>query len=336
MPMVRAIAAVPVARNMHRPGPMTLTRRRLLTIVAAASLTGLAPAVRAEDAVRWSGAAMGTTARLVLQGGDRAAAAQAVGRCLVELARLERVFSLFQPDSALARLNRDGRLDAPPAELVEVLDAARRMHALSSGAFDPTVQPLWDLYARHGSDAHPAMVAAALARVGMDRVSVSGRGIAFPEPGMALTLNGIAQGYITDRIAALLRDHGFRHVLVDLGELRALGPRADGLPWRVGVEGPGAALALDLDGLAAATSSGAGTAVDAAGRVQHIFDPATGRSSRQARRVTVVARDATTADALSTALCVVPPDRVHACFAASGALAAYVVPADGPMITLTV
>ncbi|WP_448191375.1 FAD:protein FMN transferase [Azospirillum sp. sgz301742] len=321
---------------------MSLTRRRFLTIAAAASLTGLAPAARAEEAVRWSGAALGTTASLTLQGAGREAAARAVGLCLVELARLERIFSLFQPQSALSRLNRDGRLDTPPAELVEVLEQARRFHALSSGAFDPTVQPLWTLHADHFAipGANPAgpdetAVAAARASVGMDGVVFSARGISFSKPGMAVTLNGIAQGFITDRIAALLRDQGFRHVLVDMGELRALGARADGVPWRVAVEGPGEALDLDLADRAVATSSGQGTPFEPSGRIHHIFDPATGHSSRQARRVTVVARDATTADALSTALCVLPAERARACFEASGALAAHIVPAAGPMIRFT-
>ena len=321
---------------------MGLTRRRFLTI-AATGLIGLPCAARAEDAVRWIGTAMGTDAALTLQGAGREQAARAVGLCLVELARLERIFSLFQPNSALSRLNRDGRLDAPPAELVAVLERARRMRALTSGAFDPTVQPLWALHAAHfaAPDADPAgpgeaEVAAALSVVGMDRVAFSTSGISFAKPGMAVTLNGIAQGFITDRIADLLREQGFRHVLVDMGELRALDGRADGAPWRVAVEGPGDGLTLHLADLAVATSSGAGTPFGASGRIHHIFDPATGRNSRQARRVTVVARDATTADALSTALCVLTPEAARACFDASGAVAAHIVPADGPMIRLTV
>lgn len=320
---------------------MRLTRRRFLTIAAAAGLSGLAPAARAGDAVRWTGTVMGTEASLTLQGAGHVEAARAIGLCLVELARLERVFSLFQADSALSRLNRDGRLDAPPAELVEVLEVVQRVHALSGGAFDPTVQPLWDLHSRHfatpGADpAGPdeAAVAAARAAVGLDGLAFSARGIVFSKPGMAVTLNGIAQGYITDRIAGLLRGRGFRHVLVDMGELSALGPRADGTPWRIAVEGPGEDLALDLADRAVATSSGLGTPFDASGRNHHIFDPATGRSSHEARRVTVVARDATTADALSTALCVLPAERAGTCFAASGALAAHIVPASGPMIRL--
>ncbi|HYH17352.1 MAG TPA: FAD:protein FMN transferase [Azospirillum sp.] len=319
---------------------MICSRRRFLTI-AAATLAGWPRAPRAapDDAVRWSGTVMGMDGRLVLQSEDRARAARAVGACLVEIARLERVFSLFRADSALTRLNRDGMLVGPPAELVEVLAEAQRMTALSSGAFDVTIQPLWDLYARHfakpGADAagpDDAAIAAALARIGMEGVAFSDQGIAFLNPGMAVTLNGIAQGYITDRIAALLRAEGFRHVLIDMGELRTLGPRADGAPWRVAVDGPGDPLTLDVADVAVATSSGAGTVFDPAGRHHHIFNPATGRSSQQARRVTVVARNATTADALSTALTVLPAEQARRCFEASDALEAYLVPPDGPMI----
>ena len=129
--------------------------------------------------------------------------------------------------------------------------------------------------------------------------------------GMAVTLNGIAQGYITDRIAALLRRRGWSNVLINLGEIRALDGRPDGMPWTVALDRP-ISLQTDLPVLrvrdcAVATSSGAGTMFDAAGRHHHLFDPWTGRSASACLQVTVVAPRATLADALSTALFVAPP-----------------------------
>ncbi|GLI92758.1 hypothetical protein LMG27198_17500 [Methylocystis echinoides] len=96
-----------------------------------------------------------------------------IAACVAEARRLEAVFSLCRPDSALCRLNRDATLEAPPADLLRLLSECREMHDLTSGAFDPTVQQLWNLYASHFSraDADPAgpgsaRIAAALAHVG--------------------------------------------------------------------------------------------------------------------------------------------------------------------------
>src|SRR5581483_2453513 len=158
------------------------------------------------------------------------------------------------------------------------------------GAFDATVQPLWEVYATHFSraDADPAgppsgSIAAALARVGHAGVTVTPERIALARPGMAVTLNGIAQGYITDRVVELLRASGIGHTLVDMGEIRALDGHPAGRPWRVGLKDPrserGTLRDLDLDDEALSTSGGYGTEFDRGGRFNHIFDPATGACS---------------------------------------------------------
>ncbi len=123
---------------------------------------------------------------------------------------------------------------------------------------------------------------------------------------MALTLNGIAQGYITDRIVDLLRAGGIESSLVDMGEIRVLGARPDATPWRVGLANAvaGAQLSpavLEIVDKAVATSSPDGFRFDPAGHFGHLLDPRTGLSSARWRNVTVVAPDAATADALSTA-----------------------------------
>src|SRR5690606_10882163 len=101
---------------------------------------------------------------------------------------------------------------------------------------------LWRAYADHfaapGADpAGPSQerIANALAFVGFDGVGFNRDRIAFARSGMALTLNGIAQGFITDRIVELLRAGGVTSTLADVGEIRALGRRPDGTPWRVGI-----------------------------------------------------------------------------------------------------
>jgi thiamine biosynthesis lipoprotein len=150
---------------------------------------------------------------------------------------------------------------------------------------------------------------------------------------MGITLNGIAQGYITDRAADLLRESGFDNVLVQLGETRALGrPTAD-RPWRVAVPDPRGGgpdkAGFDLVNQAIASSSGLAARFDAAGRHHHLFDPATGASTGRSLGVTVIGERATAADALSTALSVAPPEAGERILRAAGAAKALVVLPDG-------
>jgi FAD:protein FMN transferase len=303
-----------------------ISRRRFIGISAAASGLSLLPFGHSAKAqghlVTWRGTALGAAATLQIHHRDRAAAERLVGRSLQEVQRLERLLSLYRADSALVALNRRGVLEAPPAELVELLGECLTHAELTQGAFDPTVQPLWNLYAEHFSrpDAAPegpppSAMEAAVEAVGWQRVLVGRDRIAFTRRGMALTLNGIAQGYITDRVVALLSAAGVEHSLVDMGEGRTIGGHPDGSPWRVGIADPDQpekiGTALPIIDQAVATSAGYGFRFDPAGRFNHLFDPKTGLCANRYRSVTVVLPTATAADALSTAFSVMSIDRIR-------------------------
>jgi FAD:protein FMN transferase len=333
-----------------------LRRRRFIRILAAApGLALLAPRPghalgrAADDAAEhlhvWRGTALGADAMIQLHHPDANVAHTLIERALVEVARLERVFSLYDEHSAISRLNRTGSLDSPPAELVMLLGQSEQFSQMTVGAFDPTVQPLWALYAEHFSGANPdpngpprAAIKAALQRVGHAGVEIDTRRIRFGRQGMAITLNGIAQGYITDRIVDLLRQEGIDRSLVDMGEIRAIGSRPDGGSWIVGLENPAepcdVARRIALDNQAVSTSGGYGTLLDPAGRFNHIFDPATGASSWRYASVSVVAATATTADALSTAFSLLPVESVQPIVTQLG-LHAYLVMPDGRRVELS-
>ncbi len=325
-----------------------VSRRRFLAIGAATAGLSLLPhQLRAADvSVRiWRGVALGADASLTIAHPDRAEADRLITLSLEEVARLERVFSLYRPDSSLRRLNRDGMLEAPPADFVRLLAEAASFGRSTGGAFDPTVQPLWQLYAGHfgrpGADpAGPpaAAVRAARALVDVRALRVAADRIGFARRGMAVTLNGIAQGYVTDRVTERLKAEGMDRVLVDMGELRALGSHPSGRPWTVGLADPADpdrhAGTLELLDGALATSGGYGTRFDEAGRFTHLFDPASGACAAHWLAVTVQAPDATTADALSTALSVVPENRVPAILAAHPGVTARFTRPDGRILRL--
>lgn len=321
---------------MTRP----LSRRRFIAISAAAIGCSLLPfdavAGARSEAVTWRGRALGAAASLVIHHHDRATAERLVHEVVAEVERLEQVFSLYRADSALSELNRNGALATPPPDLVTLLAASRDAWERSGGAFEPTVQPLWALLAEHFSDPDadpagppPQRLEDALALVGLDRVAFNDDRIAFRRAGMALTLNGIAQGYITDRAVDLLRRGGIASSMVDMGEIRALGTRPDGTPWRVGIDGRAGRAALEMEDAAVATSSADGFRFDAAGRFGHLLDPRGGTTPRLYRSVTVIAPDAASADALSTAFSLLPPAAIERAVAARGDVRALLVGLDG-------
>ena len=292
-----------------------LSRRRFIRISAAAAGLSLVPfgreAMADANLLTWRGTMLGAVATMKIHHDHPHEAERLIAAACSEARRLERLFSLYREDSALVELNRTGVLVDPAAELVDLLEISLRYAELTNGAFDPTVQPLWRLYADHFSRAladpsgpAPADVQAALANVGYRRPHVSRDRIAIPR-GAAITLNGIAQGYITDRIVDLLRAQGIAHSLVDMGESRAIGPRPDGQPWEIWIADPDSvnltATVIPIVNRAVSTSGSYGFCFDAGGRFNHLFDPSSGGCAERYRSVTTVAADATTADAMSTA-----------------------------------
>ena len=302
-----------------------LSRRRFIRISAAAAGLGALSSghpARAEVApVTWRGTMLGAVATMEIHDEDRLRAERLIALACAEARRLERLFSLYMDDSALVALNRTGVLLDPAAEMVDLLSASQRYAALTGGAFDVTVQPLWELYAGHfGRDdadpagPSPAAIAAALARVGSNRLSISRDRIVMPR-GMTVTLNGIAQGYVTNKVVDLLRANGVSHSLVDMGEARAIGARPDGKPWEVGIADPDIVgrtrTVLPIVDRAVSTSGGYGCQFDHKARFNHLFDPRSGGCAHRYRSVTTVSRSATAADAMSTAFSVMSAGEIR-------------------------
>lgn len=325
------------------------SRRRFLQISAAAlscaSLGLPAAAAARADGVplwRWRGIALGAAAEIRLHHPDGAVAKRLFARMEAEISRLEAIFSLYRSDSALARLNRDGGLQEPPFELVELLSLCRRLHETTEGAFDPSIQPLWAAYARGyaASSAGPDVQAieAAQTRVGFDTIAFDPASVRLGRPGMALSLNGIAQGYITDAVTSLLRAEGMADILVNLGEIRARGSDNEETPgWEVTLDpchdGNGERVAV-LD-QAVASSAVRGTTFDEAEMVGHILDPRTGRPADTGYRgASAIAPTCALADGLSTAALVMPARDLKAIRSAFPGTAIRVVSEAGKAIWL--
>ncbi|WP_371170595.1 FAD:protein FMN transferase [Aliiroseovarius sp. 2305UL8-7] len=279
-----------------------LNRRRFLVISAAACVasTGSFAAVS-----RWTGQALGAPVSMQLVGVDQAEAHKIFAMVEAELVRLEEIFSLYRETSELSRLNRFGVLDDPSAELLHVLSTCSTLHDASNAQFDPTIQPLWKAIAQ---DSGAAAVETAKQKVGWSAIRFDASQVSLPE-GAALTLNGIAQGAVTDRIAARLRANGLRDVLIDMGEIAAIGKGPNG-PWSVGVALPDGTIVHRLT----ATDRAIATSVPAAMLIgdgqDHILSPS-GKGPVNGL-VSVSAPSAMIADGLSTALCLVDATKAEA------------------------
>lgn len=319
-----------------------ISRRRFIRISAAAAGLSLLPSerpARSDTPVTWRGTLLGAIATMEIYHENRREAEQLITVACTEARRLERLFSLYLQDSALVELNRTGILVDPAPEMSDLLLLSQRYAELSGGLFDPTVQPLWNLYADHFSQADPdpagpssAEVKAVLARVDYRRLSVDRDRIVMPR-GMALTLNGIAQGYLTDKMVELLRSHGVSHSLVDMGETRAIGSRPDGRPWEIGVADPDIVgrteTILPIVDRAVATSGAYGFQFDSRGRFNHLFDPRTGRCASRYRSVTTVSRNATTADALTKPFSLMPEEQIRSLLPFVDIERVHLIDADG-------
>jgi len=328
-------------------GRTAVSRRRAMTIVGA--LAGV-PLLGGDDLSQgaallhqWTGTSLGSPSQLLLYHHDRAAATRIARECAAEIERLERIFALYRSDSEITRLNRDGWIDCPSFDLLTVLARCQSLSVLSNGAFDVTVQPLWTLYAAHffGNAASPpggpALQAIERTRklVDWQAIDIGRRRIVLGRTGMGVTLNGVAQGYITDRIMEILRANGCDRAFGNMGcsEIRAIGRHADGRPWRVGLADPRQpeviAVSLDLCDRSVCTSGGYGTKFEPTGRFHHLFDPSTGASAHHYIAVSVFAASATVADALSTALYVSPPECGATLLASFPGVSALVTLPDG-------
>jgi thiamine biosynthesis lipoprotein len=211
---------------------------------------------------------------------------------------------------------------------------------LTSGVFDPTVQPLWQCYAEHfttegrganGPDSRD--IEKALRLVGWPKVRFDRDRIVFECRDMALTLNGVAQGYITDRVIDLLRRAGIDNCLVDMGEIRTLGLHPDGRPWEVVLKGLAGDLLqptiMDIVNKAVATSGADGFQFNKDGRCNHLFNPATGRCADPTRSMTVVTHTASAADALSTAFALMDQNGITNALARFGNTQVYATTVHG-------
>ena len=300
---------------------MTSARRQCLRValgLGATLLAGRAVAGKG-SALQWRERALlgfGTTLWLRVAHADVQRVEAGLDAAVQAIRHVERQMSLFDESSALCQLNRDGRLRAVDPDMLRVLRLAQRVAAGSRGAFDITMQPLWQAWEsarRSGAVATSGALHSARRQVDWRALRLDGADVSLQLPGMALSLNGIAQGYAADLARARLQAHGIEHALLDTGEWSAWGRGPEAAPWRLALSEPEtpyqlpACLQLVSDGRAVATSSDRHSVFSADRRHHHIIDPRTGYSPTAWSSVTVLAHSCALADALTKVLFMATP-----------------------------
>jgi thiamine biosynthesis lipoprotein len=230
--------------------------------------------------------------------------------------------SEWKPTSPLSAVNEAAGREpvAVPADLRDVIRRGLEIGDLTDGAFDVTWAALWGLWDfRSESPRVPTdeAIEARVQRVDYRRVMIDGRAgtVLLPEAGMAIGLGGIAKGHALDLAAGALRDRGVPDFLISAGGQVVAGGRRGERAWRVGIRDPRGApedffARLSVEDTSVSTSGDYERFFILDGvRYHHVLDPRTGRPARGVRSVTVVSRDATLADALSTALMILGVER---------------------------
>ena len=261
--------------------------------------------------------AMNTFVSMTLLHPSRDKSEEAMGLAFEEIDRLTQIMSRFDNRTAVAQLNNEGFLKDVPPEVSEVISRALYHYRLSNATFDITIKPVMDLYKNtiaRGGDRWPddAEITDALKLVGADKIEFHTNKIRLKKSGMGITLDGIAKGYIVDKASKILAGHRINNHLINAGgDIRAIGKRSDKKPWVVAIQDPRKKRhypdTIYLTDGAIATSGNYEIYFDREKIFHHIVDPKTGFSPELNNSVSVTAKTAMDADALSTAVFVMNP-----------------------------
>jgi FAD:protein FMN transferase len=293
---------------------MTLLSRRSVTFGLLAAISSFGSAMSGYTGSH-RGTAFGTIVSVTAASRKPDQVEAALDASFAAIRAAECSMSRFDAKSEISRFNRAGFLDRPSPLFASVLEQSARAWKLTEGAFDPSVQPLWNVWSKATSeDCAPGSIvlASTRARIGFGNVSVTGSRIASARSGLELSLNGIAQGHAADLVADIMRRHGIDGAFIDTGEFGGAG----GLLAQerlIGIQDPRNPAAL-IGSLPAsrrftATSGDYASTFTADFSAHHVFDPHTGFSPRELSAVTVLALTGAMADALATAFMVMGRDK---------------------------
>lgn len=259
---------------------------------------------------------MGTLVTLTAVTGDAARAEAGFHAAFAEMERLVAIFDRHNTASAISVLNDAGSLSSAPQELLAVMDTGMQIARSTQNAFNPAITPVLDLYEKRHADGvslthEDPELAAALALAEPSALRIDKNSIRLDRSGMRLTFDGIAKGYIADAASRVLAQKGLRNHMINAGgDIRVQGLAGDRRPWTIGIQHPdnkgGLLTQLSLSEGGIATSGNYEHAYNRSRSSNHLICHRTGRCTESAS-VTVKAASTMQADAIATALAIMPP-----------------------------
>lgn len=266
---------------------------------------------------------MGISFDVSVYASSETVANEAVEAAYGRIRKLNAIFSDYEPDSELNRLCKTAGTGQPipvSRELFEILETSVALSEKSDGAFDVTVGPLvrlWRKARRSKQLPDSEQIAAARSLVGyrMLKLDRKAQTVELTKAGMQLDLGGIAVGYACDDAMQIFRSRNLTRVMIDAsGDILCGDPPPGKSGWIIGIapnsaDGPPTRHVL-LKNAAIETSGDLYQHVEFDGvQYSHIVDPHTGLGLTDRSQVTVIAKDCTSADAWSTMICVMGPER---------------------------
>lgn len=253
---------------------------------------------------------MGSNCEIQLYAASRNQALDIANIAIADVHRIEQRYSRYSDDSVLTAINNAAKIAGSidiDEETLALLNYANTCHQQSDGLFDITsgvLREAWDFK----SQVIPPnkQIKALLPRIGWNKVNIKASVLNFSEPGMQLDFGGIGKEYAVDRAAAICQQHGLQHGLVDLGgDIKIIGPHADGRPWSVGIRHPRkpgelmASINVSRGGIASSGDYERCIILNGK-RYSHVLNPKTGWPVRGLASITVVAEQCVIAGSVST------------------------------------
>ncbi len=241
-------------------------------------------------------------------------------QAIAEVQRIEIKFSRYRTDSVVSRINAAAGNDVPitiDAETAQLLAFATQLFELSDGLFDATsgvLRQVWDFKA--GRKPSAQQLAEVLPRIGWNHVQWNDQTARLMQPGMELDFGGFGKEYAADRATTLLMNEGAQHGLVNLGgDIRVIGPQADGSPWLMGIRHPrqddAVVASIPITSGALATSGDYERFfAEGSERFCHILNPKTGWPAQHWQSISVIAPVCVAAGAMSTTAMLKGPDAI--------------------------
>jgi len=289
-----------------------INRRKLIKIIAVSAIGSTAYGVynlfnnKEYIKSKWTGTVLNNNVSLEIHSNEGKNNSLIYSQIKSFINQADDIFNLQNPDSEIVKLNKNKKLQNPSPYLIEVIKKSQILSEQTNGNFDITVQPLWTHYYSHfilnGKSNFPddEILKNIKQSINWQNVVIENNTVILKNDA-SITLNGIAQGWITDKVVEIINKNNIKNTLVDFGETFASGSYEGKRPWNIQIQSSeGINTVIKLTNKAVATSSASGTMFEPTKKYNHIFNPKTGLSTTNFDTVSIISNKAWLSDCIAT------------------------------------